>query len=73
MSHPAESLRILPGASHSLEGSEEQQCVGSHLSPRYRLLLCRGRSTKEEVGQVSERVGEHGGVSSARQKGVISW
>lgn len=73
VAHPEESLRILRGTSHSLEGSEEHQCVGSRLSPRYRLLLCRGRSTKEEVGQVSERVGEHRGGSSERQEGVISW
>lgn len=35
MAHPEESLRILRGTSHSLEGSEEHQCVGSRLSPRY--------------------------------------
>lgn len=47
--------------------------MGSRLPPRYLLLICRGRSTKEEAGQVSERVIERGGISSKRQKGVINW
>lgn len=72
MSHPQEFLRILSNTSHSLEGSEEQQCVGSHLTPKYCQLICRGRSTKEEAGQVSERVVERGGINSRRQKGVVS-
>lgn len=71
-SHPEEFLSILPSTSRSAEGSEERQRVGSCLSPRYRLLICRGRSTKEEAGQVSERVVEHGGINSKRQKGVVS-
>lgn len=45
---------------------------GLLLSPRYCLLICRGRSTKEEAGQVSESVVEHGGISSRGCNKLVS-